>query len=138
MHGADHAFQLAADQLHLAAAVLTLLADDQQPDVALQFTQAFHQVAVAMAQCRFHTRLDGALPGCVEHHASLFEGQLVAFLVQRGEFLQEEFAAAQTDDAAEVAGQRVALLIEHVQQAQRRAQALTGPDRAIADGSRLR
>jgi len=48
--------------------------------------------------------------------------------------MQQELAAAEADDAAEVGGGgRVFALVEHVQQGQRRAEAPAGPGRAIAD-----
>src|SRR5690606_4152845 len=130
---------VAADQPGVVATVLALLADHQQADFRLQFAQATHQIAVALTQLRLgRACIDDALPGRIEQHAALFQRQLVAFFIQRGEFFQQKFATAQADDAAEVARKRVALLVQHMQQAQGRSQAQGGPGRAIADGRGLR
>ena len=74
----------------------------------------------------------------VEHHAAFFERQLGALFVQCGQFLQEELTAAQADDAAQIAGRRILLAIEHMQQRQGCIQALAGPGRIVANRRCLR
>jgi len=139
LHGADDVLQLAADVLDGIAAVLALATDDQQARLVLQITQGLDQITVALPALGLgDTGGDRSLACRIEHHPALFQRQLGALFVQCGQFLQEELTAAQADDAAQIARHRILLAVEHVQQRQRRIQALAGPGRIVANRRGLR
>ena len=121
------------------AAVLALTANDQQARFVLQITQGLDQITVALPALGLgDAGGDRPLTCRIEHHAALLQRELGAFLVQRGQLLQKEFAAAEADDAAQVARHRILLAVEHVEQRQGRIQALAGPGRTVANRRGLR
>src|SRR5690606_19143635 len=103
-------------------------------DVISKLAQAFQKIAMALPGFwRTHAVGDGPLLRGSEHDEALFQSQLVALLVQRGEFIQQMLSTAQTDVAAQIGGHRILALIQYVQEGERGIQALAGPGRIVAN-----
>ena len=125
MQAADNTLDIVSHLGTNTLVLFALLANDQQTHLFFQLGKRIHQITVTLTLLRVaNASFAGALTCRFQHHLALFQCQAVTLGIQICQLFHQVLATTQRQITTEIGTDRVARMIQHMQQGQRRAQAL--------------